>query len=174
MPRSGTTLVETIVGSHSRISIPPGDFPFAEQYARGLSVEKIFEILSTKETWDLWQVKDFESLIHKNHDYAFRQSLLDYARGMNKDIPGSKAPLNEFFYDTYATWLSDFDLKFFHVIRNPLDVMASLKHSRVHKNLKAYHVVIERQSRNWLRSTALGLARQVRRFSAWTPKKKEC
>ena len=31
MPRSGTTLVKTVVGSHSRIAIPPGDFPYAER-----------------------------------------------------------------------------------------------------------------------------------------------
>ena len=48
MPRSGTTLVKTIVGSHSRIAIPPGDFPYAERAVTGLSVEEIFAIFGKK------------------------------------------------------------------------------------------------------------------------------
>ena len=161
MPRSGTTLIETIIGSHSRISIPPGDYPFAEQHARGLPVQRIFEILRSKETWGLWKQTDFDSLLDKNHGHAFRQSLIDYCTAAGKDIPGCKSPYNEFFFDTLLSWLDDFDVKFVHVVRNPFDMLASLKHSRIHKNLRVYEDTIEKQARNWLRSTTLGLARRV-------------
>jgi len=161
MPRSGTTLIETIIGSHSRISIPPGDYPFAEQYARGLSVQRIFDILQSKETWNLWEQQGFDSLRDKSHGHAFRQSLVEYCTAIGKDIPGCKSPYNEFFFDTFLSWLRDFDVKFVHVVRNPFDVLASLKHSHIHKNLRVFEDMIEKQARNWLRSTTLGLARQV-------------
>jgi len=160
MPRSGTTLIETVIGSHSEIAIPPGDFPFAEQCARGMSVSKIFTVLSSRETWKLWQVEKFESLFDKSHDQAFRQSLIDYCMTLGKRIPGAKAPFNEFFFETYQSWLRDYDLKFVHVVRNPLDVLASLKHSRIHKNLHVFDDLLEIQARNWSRSTTLGLARR--------------
>lgn len=161
MPRSGTTLIETIIGSHSRISIPPGDYPFAEQYARGLSVRRIFDILQSKRTWELWEHQDFDALLDKSHGHAFRQSLIDYSASIGKDIPGSKAPYSEFFFETYQSWLYDDDVKFVHIVRNPFDVMASLKHSHIHKNLRAFEDTMEKQARNWLRSTTLGLARRV-------------
>jgi hypothetical protein len=161
MPRSGTTLLETIIGSHSRISIPPGDYPFAEQYARGLSVRRIFDVLQSKETWGLWEQQCFDTLLDKRHDDAFRQSLIDYCAAVGKDIPGCKSPYSEFFFDTYLSWLRGFDVKFVHVVRNPFDVMASLKHSSIHRNLRVFEDTLEKQARNWLRSTTLGLARQV-------------
>ena len=160
MPRSGTTLVETVIGSHSEIAIPPGDFPFAEQCDRGMSVDRIFTVLGSRETWNLWHEKNFESLLDKSHEHAFRQSLIDYCVALGKRIPGAKAPYNEFFFETYQSWLRDYDLKFVHVVRNPLDVLASLKHSHIHKNLHAFNDLLEIQARNWSRSTALGLARR--------------
>ena len=160
MPRSGTTLIETVIGSHSEIAIPPGDFPFAEQCVRGMSVSKIFNVLGTRETWNLWEQKNFEPLFDENHEQAFRQSLTNYCVALGKRIPGAKAPYNEFFFETYRSWLRDHDLKFVHVVRNPLDVLASLKHSHIHKNLQVFDDLLETQARNWSRSTALGLARR--------------
>ena len=160
MPRSGTTLLETVIGSHSRIAVPPGDFPFAEQHARNLSVEKIFAVLATKSTWKLWPEQNFVSLFDRDHGTAFRESMLRYAAALDKDIPAAKAPYSEFFYDTYVDWLAEFDLKFIHMIRNPFDVIASLKKSHIHRNWQPYADLIEVQSQNWLRSITLGLARQ--------------
>ena len=162
MPRSGTTLLETVVGSNSRIAMPPGDYPFAEQYARNLSVEKIFSILSTKATWDLWAEKDFTSLYNKSHGEAFRESMLRYAASMGKDIPSAKSPFTEFFYADYRSWLAEYDLKFVHVVRNPFDVIASLKKSHIHTNWQNFTDLITVQASNWQRSASMGLARQFR------------
>ncbi len=159
MPRSGTTLIETVVGSHSKISVPPGDFPFAEQCDKGLSVESIFSILSKKATWQLWHVKDFAAVFDMSHGKAFRATLIKYAEGVGKNIPGAKAPFCEFYLDLYRDWLVDDDLKFIYVLRNPFDVMASLKHSHIHTNWHGFRDLIEVQCRNWVRSASLILAR---------------
>jgi hypothetical protein len=159
MPRSGTTLLETVIGSNSRISIPPGDLPFAEQYAKGLSVEKIFEVLAKKSTWDLWEEKNFDALLNADHGTAFRESMRAYATKVGKDIPAAKTPYAEFFYDIYIDWLRDYDVKFVHIVRNPFDVLASLKKSHIHTNWRVFTDTLEVQAKNWQRSTVLGLAR---------------
>lgn len=162
LPRSGTTLIETIVGSHSRIFIPPGDFPFAELANKGLGVESIFSILSKKATWELWNVKDTAAVIGMNHGDAFRATLVNYAEGVGKNIPGAKAPFCEFYIDLYKDWLVDDDLKFIYVLRNPFDVMASLKHSSIHRNWHVFRDLIEVQCRNWVRSVSIALAHTYR------------
>ncbi len=162
MPRSGTTLLETIVGSHSEIAVPPGDFPFAEQHAKGLSVDAIFSILKRKATWDLWEEQDFDAFLKLSHGDAFSKSMRHYAAAMGKRIPATKAPFSEFFFDTYSNWLSDdFAVKFLHMVRNPFDVMASLKKSHIHTNWHVYKDLLRTQAENWRRSTLLGTARQA-------------
>lgn len=159
MPRSGTTLIETILGSHSKISIPPGDFPFARLYIQGLSVEKIFAAMSKRGPWNQWHLKDFSSLFGMEHAQAFRESMIRYAESIHKDIPAAKAPYTEFYYDIYKGWLVDFEVKFVHIVRNPFDVMASLKHSQYHKQMRMFRDAISLQAKNWNRSTSMGLAR---------------
>jgi hypothetical protein len=160
MPRSGTTLIETVIGSHSRIAIPPGDFPFAERASTGLGVDEIFSIFRKKQTWELWRVQDFSSVFDLSHGDAFRATLIQYAEGISKDIPGAKAPFSEFYIDSYLDWLADDELKFVYVLRNPFDVLASLKHSYIHTNWRVFRDLIEVQSRNWLRSVSVILARE--------------
>lgn len=160
LPRSGTTLLETILGSHSKIAMPPGDFHFAEQYTKGLSVNEIFQNLSKEGTWNHWHVKDFSFLYDKSHAVAFRESMRVYAEGIEKDIPAAKAPYSEFFFATYQDWLLGTDLKFLHMVRNPFDAIASFKHSHLHSEARIYGDAIEIQAKNWLRSATMGLARK--------------
>jgi hypothetical protein len=75
MYRSGTTLTETIIGSHSKISIPPGDFPFIQGYTEGKSIIKIFEPLIKKKLWKRWQVSDFSDFYSLSHKEAFIKIL---------------------------------------------------------------------------------------------------
>ena len=162
MPRSGTTLLETVIGSHPMISVPPGDIPFAEHSVKGLSVERIFERLSGKATWSFWAEQDFSAAKALPPGEAFVAAMARYADSTGKSIPAAKSPFNEFFYDTYRDWLGDFDLKFIHVVRNPFDVMASLKKSHIHRNWQAFSDMLDTQSRNWARSVRLGAIRASR------------
>jgi hypothetical protein len=159
MPRSGTTLVKTIVGSHSRIAIPPGDFPFAERAVTGLGVEEIFAIFGKKETWKLWEVRDFSSVFHLEHGAAFRSTLIQYADALGKDLPGAKAPFAEFYLDQYEDWLSGDELRFLYMLRNPFDNLASLKHSHIHRDWQHFDDLLDVHARNWLRSVSIALAR---------------
>lgn len=134
LPRSGTTLVETIIGSHSQISIPPGDFPFVDFYVRGKSVKQIFEDIANRKVTKLWHAQNFSDFYSYAHNLAFINFLEHYAKSINKKIAGTKAPYSEFYFNVIQDWLSDYDIKFVHVIRNPIDNMASLKHSHLHKN----------------------------------------
>lgn len=168
MPRSGTTLLETIVGSHSEIAVPPGDFPFAEQHAKGLSVDSIFSILKRKETWSLWETHDFDAFLELSHGDAFSKSMQHYAAATGKRVAAAKAPFSEFFFDTYSGWLSDrFVVKFLHMVRNPFDVMASVKKSHIHTNWHVYKDLLRTQAENWRRSTLLGTARQAAHRQAY-------
>jgi hypothetical protein len=45
MYRSGTTLTETIIGSHPDISIPPRDFHFLKYYEESKNLRKVYNIL---------------------------------------------------------------------------------------------------------------------------------
>jgi len=119
-------------------------------------------MLGKKQTWELWHVQDFSSVADLSYGDSFRSILIRYAEGIGKDMPGAKAPFSEFFIDTYRKWLSDDRMKFIYVLRNPFDVMASLKHSHIHTNWHGFHNLIEVQSRNWLRSVSVVLARAFR------------
>ena len=51
MYRSGTTLTETIVGSHPDISIPPRDFHFFEYYQKDANLRSVYNNLEKTEIW---------------------------------------------------------------------------------------------------------------------------
>jgi hypothetical protein len=156
MPRSGTNLARRIIGSHSKVAIPPGEFKFFSQYANGKSVQ---EILANKRL-EKWNV-DFSDLYTCKHRDVFVNTLLRYTERVGKQIPGEKTPLNEFYYDIALEWLSDFDVKFIHLVRNPFDVLASYKHAPFRaKNDRGLDLVsMTALTKKWPRSVTLGLAR---------------
>ena len=155
VPRSGTNLTRRIIGSHSKIAIPPAEFQFFGQYANGKSVT---EILANKRL-KRWNV-DLSDLRSQEHREAFIGALVRYTENAGKEIPGEKTPGNEFYYDIIQEWLSDFELKFVHTVRNPFDVMASFKHSHIrHDSHRKGYPGLPAHSRNWVRSASMGLAR---------------
>jgi hypothetical protein len=148
--------------------MPPGDFPFIEEYVGGLSVKEIFDRLSSRPTWKVWCTNDFADLYDQSHAEAFRNTLIRYAETANKQIPSAKSPYSEFFFEICRDWLQDFDIRFVHVVRNPFDVIASLKHSPYHHKGVLNHVdTISVHSRNWLRSASMGLARTLQNRSRY-------
>ena len=155
IPRSGTNLTRRIIGSHSKIAIPPTEFQFLKRFSQGKSVSEIL----ANEKLGQWNV-DFSDLHDRKHREVFIDALVRYAESIGKEIPGEKSPLNEFFYDTIREWLNDFELRFIHVMRNPLDAIASLKHAAFRNvNRRRNTIDVSARSRNWVRSVSMGLAR---------------
>ena len=154
-PRSGTNLVRRIIGSHSRIAIPPGEFQFFTRLSRGRTVEQVLERERLKK-WDI----DFTPYVERDPGEVFVRVLETYTQQAGKEIPGEKTPFNEFFYGEIKEALKGYELKFVHVVRNPLDVMASYKHMRSLRQEENYDLNdIAVHTRNWQRSLMLGLAR---------------
>jgi len=154
MPRSGTNLLRRIIGSHSQIAIPPGEFHFFSQYKNGRTVEQILGNERLKQ-WNM----DFAPFSSLPHGEAFIKTLTCYAENCGKEIPGEKTPLNEFYYNLIQAWLHDYDLKFLQLVRNPLDVMASYKHAPFRRGERGEGFDVPAQCRDWHRSVSLGLAR---------------
>jgi len=155
MPRSGTNLARRIIGSHSLVALPPLESLFLGKHSLGRSVE---EILSTSRVHAL----DFDvsDLYLKDSKEAFITFFTRYAQHENKQIPGDKTPYNEFYFDLAREWLAEFDIKFIHMLRNPLSVMASYKKAPFVEEKKYWGMPA--LARNWVRSTTLGLAQAIK------------
>ena len=67
MHRSGTTLAETIVGSHPDISIPPRYFHFFQYYEKGKDLRSVYDGLEKDEIWSR-----FNAALDRN---AYREAL---------------------------------------------------------------------------------------------------
>lgn len=152
--RSGTNLLRRIVGSHTHIAIPPHESRFFEQYRLGRTVG---EILASDDLrrWD-FDLTPYHGL---SHPEAFRQVLVGYAERCGKEIPGEKTPQNEFHYDLIRDWLQNDDVRFLHIVRNPLDMVASYKHAPFRGEDRGRGVDIASRCKRWSRSVSLGLAR---------------
>ncbi len=155
MPRSGTNLVRRIVGSHSNIAIPTAEFHFFKGHVQNRSVRQIL----ANERLRSWGV-DFSDLYEKAPSHVYVTVLRRYADKKGKAIIGEKSPGNEFYLNVAEGWLSDFDVKCLVMMRNPLDVAASIKFipSAQGKNENDPRLV-PRTAREWCRSVTIGLAR---------------
>jgi len=152
-PRSGTNLVRRIVGSHSEIAIPPGEFQLFSQISHGKTVANVLQN-PRLEKWDI----DLSSFSSETAEVAYVGLLESYANKIGKSIPGEKTPFNEFYYAELLQALQQHDHRFVHMIRNPFDVMASYKHMKAMKGKSALNDIRD-HLRNWVDSVTLGVHR---------------
>lgn len=163
--RSGTNLARRIVGSHSRIAMSPVEFKYYEHLQGGNSVRQIL----TREKFVSRFPPDVSDLYSAPPDQVFRDLLSRYAESVGKPIAGEKSPGNEFFYPVIMNSLKGFDVRFIHLVRNPLDAMASFKYApfRNQKNQGSLLRDIAEHAHGWKRSLSLGLARALFRPQAY-------
>lgn len=143
--RSGTSLLRSIIGSHSRFAFFPYDLRLWTRYW-GESQERPISLRGAKEL--VWRiVSDEKALIADvrpsgdevvevlsakyNGSWTasdvFDAFLSSYAVGRSRASWGLKTPGNEIYAkDILKKWD---DAIFFHVIRDPLSVAASVKHA---------------------------------------------
>ena len=153
--RSGTNLARRIIGSNSKIAIPPGEFSFFANYSMGKTVKEIL----ANERLKNWKV-DYSDLYDCKPQEVFVQILKRYAFNVGKEIPGEKTPFNEFYFNEIKEILKGFEIRFIHLVRNPFDVMASYKHfdavtsKNSYKKRNISHYIFK-----WQKSVTIGLAR---------------
>lgn len=153
--RSGTNLARRIIGSNSKIAIPPGEFNFFSNYAMGKTAKEIL----ANERLKNWNV-DYSDLYDCKHREVFVQILKRYAFSVGKEIPGEKTPFNEFYFNEIKEILNGFEIRFIHLVRNPLDVMASYKHFGAVTSKNSYKKRnISNYIFKWQKSVSIGLAR---------------
>jgi hypothetical protein len=175
MYRSGTTLAETIIGSHPDISVPPRDFSFFEFYRNGINLRRVYDGIDKRDFWKRLieeiirktkiptnEIPDFSKFYNDSPREAYTNTLTCYADLINKKIPGIKCPQNEFYFETLKSWFCDYELKFVHLVRNPFDMVASFQNASYYNDkLKKNDNNIRVHSLNWYRSSSLGLARML-------------
>lgn len=138
MRRSGTSLMRKILGSHSDLALLPTELRFFEKIYNGSMLdESNFEAMLDR-ALDFLQTKQFvlsrDSILlrmkghPKTWSNLFTSLLEEYRDKQGKLICGDKSPLYEFNYSELSQWFEGTGFYFVHLVRNPVDCYASLKH----------------------------------------------
>ena len=140
LPRSGTTMMGRLLGSHSEIAIPPTELGFFErmfgaEFARRqqLSGREDFErrllyLHAHKlHEWSLDEVELLEASrdVEPSWRGLFVFVLDQYRLHLGKSRFGEKTTTYERWFDVLDSWFDDY--RFVHLIRNPIDAVASKK-----------------------------------------------
>ncbi len=159
MPRSGTTLMRAILDTHPDVAMVRPELDYPGQIARGV---RVADALTTLKVRTYLEIPD--RLLGSAPEAAYRSVLLWHAGQRGRPIAGEKSPLNEFWYDELTRWLQGDQVRFVHLVRNPIEVVASFKHARFRwaRGGRLGRSLLDVLATNWVRSAGLGLARQFR------------
>jgi hypothetical protein len=140
MPRSGTTLMAQLLGSHSEIAIPPTELGFFDRtwpldarpdrqiHDRGELERRIRELFARDvHAWGL----DEDATIAEapppplGHRDLYVYLLDRYRRSVGKSRLGEKSINYQRWFYILDGWFDDY--RFVHVVRQPLDAYSSIK-----------------------------------------------
>lgn len=137
-PRSGTSLLRVILDSHPDLSIGP-EIKFTEKIIKSYPCDlETFKNISARTisdyNYDEIEVKNiFDS--SKNWQSLYENWCVYYARKRNKLYWGEKTPTS---YKYLKHLINEFpDAFYLYIVRNPYDVMGSLKKKGWYKGLKS-------------------------------------
>ena len=142
-PRSGTTMLASMLGRHTSISMPPETMFFYDVYGDCLSDRESYvdKAMASKRIQDLGL--DREELLQE-FDFCecsmkgLLQSLLSlYCRKSGKVRPGEKTPLHLLWISTIVEWFPE--AKIVCIVRDGRDVISSLlnvpwSHDNIYKH----------------------------------------
>lgn len=137
-PRSGTTLLRTLLNRHPRIALCDETYFFYYVYKRAGAFGDLSKSTNRSHLVDQYLVTDRikrleldegklqEALLDEGDSYAaFFASLLKFfARSKGKERWGEKTPDHALHVDTLLAWYPN--CRIIHIIRDPRDVVASL------------------------------------------------
>lgn len=141
--RSGTSLLQSILSSHSKIAIPPETGFMREnilKFARQKSISHVNLTESNSKVRRLLSSINFELPKEFKNEFDFYDLVLNiYKKEQNKCIIGDKDPrLVEFIHAVSILYPST---KFIHLIRDPRDILQSKKNADWSKNRPIwYHI----------------------------------
>lgn len=122
----------------------------------GVPIDRILANPRLKE----WGI-EFSDVSGLPANQAYTRILCRYADKLGKSIVGEKTPHNEFYLGLLDQWLEGHELRFIHMVRNPLDVIASYKKLPYYRGKLGESVsMVASVASDWNRSAAIGLARQ--------------
>lgn len=135
--RSGTSLLRSMVGSHSQVSTPHLEtklhYHIRNQAIKnssdvdyGVILKTILELPKIKSLdLDSNLVQNKFTLYGNNEQSIYFAILENLAEKNNKPFYAEKTTYNEHYFETYYRWFGD-SLRFVYIIRDPLNTFASL------------------------------------------------
>jgi hypothetical protein len=156
LARSGTQLTRRVIGSHSAIAITNKEFKVKEVLEGRTDMAGFFDRLPI----DDWGI-EWRDLVDLPLGTVYRELLIRCADAVGKPIGGEKSPGNEDCLDAMRDWFLADRLVMVHLIRNPVDRLASLTEAPFRARYTV-NVDPDKQARVWVRSVETALDRSER------------
>ena len=153
LARSGTQLTRRVLGSHSAIAVINKELKVREVVEGRTDVRGFFARLPV----DDWGI-EWHDLLGAPIGVVYRELLIRCATAVGKPIGGEKTPGNEECLDRMREWFAGDRLVVVHLVRNPVDRLASLAEAPFRAHYEV-NVDPERQARAWVRSALVARER---------------